>query len=299
MVSKYTSGWRKQAYLAVGLFLAAPLVLSMDISPAKADGIHSDDTEFYVGLDSLQVLASGTYTGLNNPNYNRLTFLFAHREENAASSHFHGIGAYSYLGTVDNPSVNSTNANNRIPETYTGILPLQLLPGTGIYAGRLVSADTHEEYSNLNVASITSLADATEAVDQYLFNSSGGRWRSPLTGATIGLQLVEISSGLNIANESGENILQSIGDIYTLGGGDDFSFTPTFWTQKTATPGKYSATFKLVDLSNNYQESGTFSFDFRVEKVPEPSTTIALGLAGLLALSVSHLKKRTVDSSEF
>lgn len=293
MVSKYTSGWHKQASLALGLFVAAPLVWSVGVAPAKADGIHSDDTELYVALDRLQALASGTYAGLDNPNYNRLTFLFAHREADPTRNHFHGIGTYSYLGNVDNTSINSTNANNRIPETYTGILPLQLLPGTGIYADRLLSTDTHEEYSNLTIASVTSLAGATEADDQYLFNSSGGRWRSPLTGTTIGLQLVEISNGLNIANESGENILQSIGDIYTLGGGDDFAFTPTFWTQKTATPGKYSATFKLVDLSSNHLESGTFSFDFRVEQVPEPSTTIGLGLAGLLALSLSHLKKRT------
>ncbi|WP_414575129.1 all3515 family Zur-repressed PEP-CTERM protein [Anabaena sp. CCY 9402-a] len=292
MVSKYTSFWHKQAYIAVGFLAVAPLVVSTAIAPAQAH----DDTEYYIGLDGLHILLSGTYAGLDNPNYNRLTFLSAHREANPASNHFHGIGTYSYLGAVDSPSINSTSANNRIPETYTGIPPLKLLPGTGIYSGRLISSDTHEEYSNLNIQSITSLAGALEADDQYLFNSSGGRWQSSLTGATIGLQLLEISSGLNIANEAGENILNSLGDIYTLGGGDDFSFTPTFWTQKTATPGTYSATFKLVDLSDNYLESGTFSLDFRVEKVPEPSTTIALGFAGLLALSISHLKKRTVKS---
>jgi hypothetical protein len=296
VVSKYTSFWHKQAYIAVGFFAAAPLVVSTTIAPAQAHGTHGDDTEYYIGLDGLQVLTSGTYAGLENPNYNRLTFLFAHREEDPTRNHFHGIGSYSYLGSVASPSINYTNANNRIPETYTGIPPLKLLPGTGIYAGRLISYDTHEEYSNLNIQSITSLAGALEADDQYLFNSSRGRWQSSLAGATIGLQLLEISSGLNIANEAGDNILSSIGDIYTLGGGDDFSFTPTFWTQKTATPGTYSATFKLVDLSDNYLESGTFSFDFRVEKVPEPSTTIALGFAGLLALSISHLKKRTVKS---
>ncbi|UKO97676.1 all3515 family Zur-repressed PEP-CTERM protein [Nostoc sp. UHCC 0870] len=293
MVSKYTSFWHKQASLAVGFFAAAPLVVSTAIAPAQAH----DDTEYYIGLDGLQVLTSGTYAGLDNPNYNRLTFLTAHRGANPASNHFHSIGTYSYLGSVDSPSINKTSANNRIPETYTGIPPLKLLPGTGIYAGRLISYDTHEEYSNLNIQSITSLAGATEEDDQYLFNSSRGRWQSSLAGATIGLQLLEISRGLNIANEAGVNILNTPGDIYTLGSGDDFSFTPTFWTQKTATPGTYSATFKLVDLSsNNYLESGTFSFDFRVEKVPEPSTTIALGFAGLLALSISHLKKRTVKS---
>jgi hypothetical protein len=293
VVSKYTSFWHKQAYLAVGFFAAVPLVVSTVIAPAQAHGTHGDDTEYYIGLDGLQVLTSGTYAGLQNPNYNRLTFLYAHWSENPVSNHFHGIGAYSYAGAVDSPSINSTNLNNRIPESYTGIPPLKLIPGTGIYAHRLISFDTHEEYSNLNIKPVTSLAGSSEIEDEYLFNSSRGRWQSSLTGATIGLQLLEISSGLNIANEAGENILTSIGDIYTIGSGVDFSFTPTFWTQKTATPGTYSATFKLVDLSNTYLESGRFSLDFRVEKVPEPSATIALGLGGLLALSISHLKKGT------
>lgn len=295
MVSKYTSYWHKQASFAMGLFVAAPLVLSVGVAPVQAHGTHGDDTEYYIGLDGSQLLIRGTYTGLNNPNYQRLTFLYAHREDNPESNHFHGIGAYSYLGDRTNPTVTATNTNNRIPEISTGIPPLKLLPGTGIHTDRLISFDTHEEYSNLNIKAVRSLAGATQPDDLYLFNSSDGRWQSSLAGATIGLQLLEISSGLNIANESGDNILQSIGDIYTIGNGDDFSFIPTFWTSKTATPGKYSAKFKLVDLSNNYLESGTFSLDFQVEKVPEPSTTIALGLVGLLTFSLSQLKKLTAS----
>lgn len=301
MVSKYTSCWHRQAYLVWGCLVAAPLAIGMDITPAKADGIHSDDTELYIGLDGLQVLSRGTYAGLENPNYNRLTLLFAHREENPADNHFHGIGTYSYFGPVDSPSISSTNTNNRIPETYTGIPPLQLLPGKGVYAGRLISSHTHAEYSNLNIKAVTSLAGASAADDENLFNSSDGRWQSSLAGANIGLKLVEISSGLNIANELGETILDSVGEIYTIGSGNNFSFTPTFWTSKTAKVGNYSATFQLVDLGtdNNripFGKSGTFSFDFRVETVPEPSTTVSLGLAGLLALSISHLKKRAASS---
>ncbi|WP_231971769.1 PEP-CTERM sorting domain-containing protein [Nostoc sp. NIES-3756] len=44
-------------------------------------------------------------------------------------------------------------------------------------------------------------------------------------------------------------------------------------------------------------ESGTFSFDFRVEQVPEPSNTLSLGLLGLLTFGLSQVKKR-VGSEE-
>ncbi|AFY47652.1 PEP-CTERM putative exosortase interaction domain-containing protein [Nostoc sp. PCC 7524] len=303
MVSKYTSCWRKQSTLAMSLLFAAPLVVSTAVAPAQAHGSDADhdDTESFIGLDGLEFLTSGTYAGLENPNYKRLTFLYAHREEDYTRNHFHGIGVYSYSGPVASPSINSTNINNRIPEISSGIPPLKLLPGTGIYAGRLISMDTHEEYSNLKIQSVQSLQDPAHPDDLSLFNSSRGRWQSPLAGATIGLQLMSITSGLNIANEAGENILTALGEIYTIGSGDDFSFTPTFWTNRTAAPGVYSATFKLVDLNtdNNrtpFLESGTFSLDFQVEKVPEPSTTISLGVVGLLALSISHLKKRTVNN---
>ncbi|ABA22830.1 conserved hypothetical protein [Trichormus variabilis ATCC 29413] len=282
--------------------LAAPLALSSNIAPAQAHGnhTHADETEFYIGLDGLRVLASGTYAGLDNPNYNRLTFLYAHREEDFTTNHFHGIGAYSYLGPVGSPSINPTNTNNRIPETNTGQLPLQLLPGKGAFAGRLVSTATGAEYSNIKIEAVETLASATDADDQYLFNSSGGRWQSSLGGATIGLQLLSISSGLNVADETGVNLFNSVGDIYTIGTGDNFTFRPKFWTDAAAALGKYSATFKLVDVSTNGStsllESGTFSFDFSVEQVPEPSTTMSLGVLGLLALSWSRLKKRTVKS---
>ncbi|MBD2345132.1 all3515 family Zur-repressed PEP-CTERM protein [Anabaena subtropica] len=294
---------RASASVVASFLVATPVVLSSNIAPAQAHGTHNhaDETEYYIGLDGLRVLTGGMYAGLENPNYNRLTFLFAHREEDFTTNHFHGIGVYSYSGLLDSPTINPSNTNNRIPETYTGQLPLQLLPGKGAFSGRLVNTATGEEYSNIKIESIATLATATDEDDQYLFNSSGGRWQSSLTGATIGLQLLEISSGLNIADETGVNIFNSVGDIYTIGTGDDFTFKPKFWTDAAATLGKYSATFKLVDISTNSSrtpllESGTFSFDFRVEQVPEPSTTVSLGLLGLLGFSLSQLKKRTVKN---
>jgi hypothetical protein len=292
--------------------VATPLVLSTNIAPAQAHDTHNhaDETEYYIGVDGLRFLTSGTYTGLENPNYNRLTLLFAHREKDFTTNHFHGIGTYSYSGTLENLSINPTNANNRIPERYTGQLPLQLLPGEGVFSGRLISTATEAEYSNLRIEPVTSLASATDADDQYLFNTSGGRWQSSLNGASIGLQLLSISTGLNIADATGGNIFDSVGDTYTIGSGNSFNFKPTFWTDKAATPGTYSATFKLIDLGANGDqlrwaerhrtpllESGTFSFDFRVEQVPEPSTTVSLGLVGLLTFGLSRLKKK-VGSAE-
>lgn len=308
MVSKNTTCSKKQvtqtgqvsASIAVSFLIAAPLVLSTAFASSQAHGAVIGNDEFYIGLDGSKVLNRGTYTGLENPNYNRLTFLFAHREDDPTTNHFHGIGAYSYSGSVKNPTIDSTNTNNRIPETYTGQPPLTLLPGTGIYSDRLISTATKEEYSNLKIQSVASLKTSPQPADQYLFNSSDGRWQPSLKGATIGLQLASISNGLNIADSAGANILKSVGDTYTIGSGDNFSFSPTFWTDATAPLGTYSATFKLVDLGtgNNrtpFQESGTFNVDFRVKAVPEPSNTVSFSLAGLLVFSLYRLKKRTAS----
>lgn len=96
--------------------------------------------EFYVGVDNQQTITGGDYAGLPNPNFGRLTFLFAHPNETTpANTHYHGIGVWSYSGPAASPTVNSTNANNRIPETYTGQEPLPLFPGQGAQAGKWVS----------------------------------------------------------------------------------------------------------------------------------------------------------------
>lgn len=313
MISRNTTCSKKQvtqtgqasaSSIAVSFLVVAPLVLSTALAPAQADDTHnhSDETEFYIGLDGLEVFPTGTYAGLKNPNYNRLTFLFAHRHEDTPeSNHFHGISAYSYSGSLDNLTINSTNTNNRIPESYSEQPPLTLLPGTGFYAGRLISTPTDKEYSNLTIEPVAPLKTSKELGNQYLFNSSNGRWLSSIEGANIGLQLASISSGLNIGDSTGVDIVKSVGDIYTIGSGDNFSFTPTFWTDAAAPLGTYSASFKLVDLGTGsnripFKESGTFSFDFEVKTVPESSTILGLCIVGLLTLSLSRLQKLTRSS---
>jgi hypothetical protein len=250
--------WRTVAVLAV-LLLA---------TTAQAQ-LHG----YFVAVDALDVLTSGDYAGLPNPNFGRLTFLFAHTsEEDPSSNHFHGIGAYSYTGPSTNPQILPTNANNRIPETFSGEPPLPLTKALFGWRIRYISKPGASEYSHLQTNSVQALSGfPSDSTEGFLYNSSNGRWKTPLTEAAIGLQLVEITNGLYIANEHGETVLINPGDVYILGDGNAFSFTPIFWAHRKTAPGLYSATFKLHDLRGGgepFPESGTFSFDFAV---PDPS----------------------------
>ncbi|MEW6298595.1 MAG: all3515 family Zur-repressed PEP-CTERM protein [Thermodesulfobacteriota bacterium] len=229
---------------------------------------------YFAAVDNGPVVTFGPYAGLPNPNRGRLTFLFAHTsDEDPSGNHFHGIGAYSYEGPVETPTVTPTNTNNRIPETYTGESPLRLSVGAGPLAFRLISKPGNSEYSRLTIASVHALsAFPANSPQGYLFNSSGGRWTLPLTGAVIALKLVAKTEGLHIANEAGEEILHTVGDLYVLGDGNTFSFTPIFWADGQAPAGTYSATLQFVDVTDTtlpLQESGTFTLNFLV---PEPIT---------------------------
>jgi len=249
-------------------------------------------TDFYVALDNQPTLSFGTYEGLSNPNQGRLTFLLAHPNENVENSHFHAIGAYSYSGPTTAPIVQSTNSNNRIPETFTGQSPLPLRPGTGNNAGQLISQHIPGlEYSNQAVTSIQALNGfADGSLESTLFNSSGGGYTTSLDQAVIALELISATPGLSIYDEVGQNIFSNPSQPYILGDGNNFHFTPTFAVDAAATRSLYSASFRLLDLGNDpgsspLQASGTYNIDFRTEPVPEPSTMLLLGsgLAGLVS----------------
>ena len=291
---------------SASLMLIAPLALigsvaSTQIAVAQSEPAHtyvSDYKHFYIGVDSVDVLPGGSYVGLENPNFGRLTFLFGHAYEDPTDNHFHNIGSYRYSGAVDNPTIDTTNTNNRIPEISTGLPPLTLQLGTGIYTDKLVSTSTGEEYSNLTIKAPSALQNNEDIGAQYLFTSSNGRWSNSLANAMPALELVSITDGLNIADEQGLNILSKIGDTYTLGRGDDTSFTPTFWTDTSATAGTYSATFRLLDFGNtnggSFRESGTFNLDFQVTPVPEPPAFLGIGAFALLAFLRKNRLKRAV-----
>jgi hypothetical protein len=255
---------------------------------------------YYVGVDDLQTNATGLvgypipemYSGLPNPNANRLTFLVADLPT-PERAHFHAVSSYSYTGPASNPTVQSTYifeglAINRVPETgfQPSLAPVPLVPGTGANEGRLVSQSIDGlKYNDLRIQSVQALngfpAGTTE---HYLLNSTNGRWNQSLAGSQVGLQLVFISNGLHIADEAGRKILQGAGAIHPLGPGNNFSFTPTFFTDSTAAPGTYSAEFRFLDQTGLFGESGRFFFDFAVAPEPPTWSLMALGM-GMLGLS--------------
>ncbi len=255
---------------------------------ASAQVRHDEGIGFYVGFDALSTVASGGYAGLPAINNNRLTLLLDHGD------HFHGIGAYSYVGPAPFPGIRDTSSNNRNPETFSLESPLPLNAGAGLYASRLRSSVGASEYSHLGIASIQSLAIyAPGSAEDILFHSSANRWSGSLTGVTVGLQLISATSGLKIGTESVVDLF-ALSSTILLGHGNTFEFKPVYSVAASAMPGTYSAAFKLVSLNpaSPYADSGRFYYDFAVAApVPEPSSYLMM-VAGLMFLTVAARRRR-------
>lgn len=256
------------------------LVLILAAGGGLAPSAPAQMVNLYVGIDGRAVFPSGTYAGRDNPNFGRLTLLYAHhyRYGEFAGNHYHGIGGYSYSGPADNPTVNDTSSGNRIPEVYTGLPGITLVSDTNaVWAGRLISRKHAEHYSDFRFRSVHSLASfGPGASEHFMFHSSAGTRTNLMTDAVIALELVSKSEGLHIANAAGESILANPGDRQVLGDGNDagFEYLPVFWTAADATPGAYHAEFRLVDINEAdghtpFPSSGRFFLDLRV---PEPAT---------------------------
>ena len=239
---------------------------------------------YYVGVDGLSTIASGTYAGLSNPNHNRLTFLYAHvYPDTPASNHYHSKGVYRYTGPNLGEGSTATEVNpaNYLPEGTAP--PIELSPANGgLYGGKLVSApQAGNDFTTLTLEDTGKLSGfAPGSGESVLFNSSSNRWNGALTGADVHLELVGLSAGLNVGDSTTLNLFTNPGDDLHLE--DSFSFTPVFWTDANAAPGVYTAQFKLTDEAGLFGDSGTFEFRFNV--VPEPSSALlgALGALGLL-----------------
>lgn len=254
---------------------------------ALAVPAHAAIASYYVGVDTLQNFATGTYAGQANPNFGRLTMLYAHPNYTTPSgSHYHSKGVYTLTGPAGSPTI-TTSTSNYLPEGT--VPPITLTTGTGLYGGKLVSnpyTDTEDpgyHFSLLTLLDTQSLAGSTiGSAEQYLYNSSSDRWTGAIGDADVHLTLVGLSAGLHVGDAGSLTIgLETAGDDFHLG--ESINFTPVFWVDGTAAPGTYTATFKLTDESDTLGESGNFEYRFTV--VPEPSSVLLLGgaaLAGLL-----------------
>jgi len=253
----------------------------------------SEGIGYYVGIDRLATFVSGTYNGLANPNSGRLTLLYDHGD------HFHGIGSYSYAGPAASATVLDTNANNRLPETYTRLSPatsaIPLQAGSGAYAGRWVSTGVPDSapahgYSLLGLASMQSLPNFG-AAGLVLYNSSAGRWKTSLADAQVGLQLVTASAGLTVGMGGDQDIFDQ-GNTYALGDSATLSFLPTFHLAQGSAAGTYSATLRLVGLggSTPAMDGGQFHIDF-LAPVPEPQAALLMAL-GLAGLALARMRRR-------
>lgn len=276
--------------------IATPIaILASLTSGSVAFAQHASHHHLMIGRDNLETLTSGDYAGQPNPNYNHLTLLFPHQHQPVETSGFHRIGAYSYTGDPNNPTITSTN--NQIPETSSNLPPLPLFPGTGIFANQMVSQQTNEHmYSDLKTKPVAHLVD--DLSDPYvyaIYNSGNGRWNDLLgEEATIGLELLSITPGLGIANNQGQDLFNGVGDIYIMGQGDYFTFTPIFYASESNVEQNYSATFRLLDVNDNnripWLPSGSFTINVQAAAnlepaaVPESSNLLALGIFTTIAL---------------
>jgi hypothetical protein len=270
--------------LVPGAFLGLSVVALA--APARADV-----ASYYVGVDDLTTIATGAHAGLPNPNFNRLTMLYAHPSAEAPStSHYHSKATRIYTGpNLGAATATTWSAGDYLPEG--SVPPIRLTPGSGAYAGKLASnpyadaADPGYPFSILEMRSTQSLAgNPTGSVEQHLFNSSGGRWDAAFGAADVHLVLVGRTPGLNVGTPGGLSAgLVNPGDELRLGEPDaGLSFTPTFWTDASAPAGVYEARFKLVDETGTFGDSGEFRF---LVSVPEPGALAGLGVAGAVLMS--------------
>lgn len=266
---------------------------------------------YFIGRDISPKIISGAhvnpaFVGLDNPNCNRLTFLYAHwvAMEFPASNanHYHGLSRLEYYYDTGNNlavSQHGVDGGYIVPEVtdLAGVSGgLWLQPGSGDYAGKLVTyqypeaTDLTGHYSNQATRGTAYLGDtarfAVNSAQNRLYNGNFGKYTGSLAGSNIAMELVSITPGLHVGVGSdidlfdGGNVSPGLGD----GGSADWAFTPIFWVDASAPAGNYTAVMRLKDLNSattGYLDSGEYGFTV---SVPEPAGLGLLAMAGLLML---------------
>jgi hypothetical protein len=253
---------KRAAFAAAALFAVAS---------ARAE-FHT----YYIGIDDLPTLASGTYSGLANPNNNHLTFLYAHTyPDTPASNHYHSKGVFTYSGPAASPTV-INSSSNYVPEGSAP--PIGLTLGTGIHAGKLVS-------DVWGIGSTASLAGfAPGSGEDVLYNSSGGRWNSSFAAAHLHVEIVSLTAGLNIGNATTLSLGGAGTGLHLADPGESFLFSPVLWTDANAAPGVYEVSLRFFDEDGTFGDSGIIRLRTEVTAVPEPGSTAAAIIAGVVAL---------------
>jgi hypothetical protein len=287
------------------MLLAGAISLSFLATAAQAQ--YKVMPQYMIGIDARSD-STGTYLGLDNPNYGRLTMLYAHTYVATPDiNHFHRIGAYAYTGPNLGAGTATTFTNPTLPEG--GVERLQLKQSGGHWVSGL---DTASEYEGLAITTITRIESMAQSSptspEGYLYNSSllpvtslnAGQPRYAAlqpTAAQLAFELVGITPGLSIGTAAGSTILTNPGDRYALGTGNNLAtnpFTPVFWSSvpQTNTQQNFVATFRVVDTRSvgALPSSGNFTYNFSVAAAPEPASLALCLLALPLVMRLRRLR---------
>ncbi|MBX3422971.1 MAG: PEP-CTERM sorting domain-containing protein [Pirellulaceae bacterium] len=261
--------------MAMGLLTLVGAVCTC--SSSLAAGLDDVET-YFIGRDKMAVFTSGAYNGLPNPNFNRLTLLLGH------GSHYHAKSSYVYTGAQPNQQVRAWPNGFFLPEDRPAF---DLVAGTGAFAGKNRSGfgAPGEEQWDFRIRAVDHLSSFNPGDPELvLFNSSSGRWNTPISGNNIWLHLHSISPELKVADQLGNILLQNAGDSVALGSASLMDFTPVMFVDQAAPMGTYFARFILSEFETLGGATDSGQFEFRFNQVPEPASS-GLVLIGMLAAS--------------